>query len=65
MFAPDGQHIVTGSKNGGKGHIWSRRRPEYWWGIAWLPEFWLTVLFGGALVWSVWRERRNTRLPTT
>jgi WD40 repeat protein len=30
--------------------IYSRRRPEYWWGIAWLPEFWVALLSGGALV---------------
>jgi len=38
--------------------IWHRRRPEYWWGVAWLPEFWLTALFAGALGWSVWRDRK-------
>jgi len=38
--------------------IWSCRRPEYWWGVAWLPEFWLTAVFAGALGWSVWRDRR-------
>jgi len=41
-----------------EGGIWRHRRPEYWWGLAWLPEFWLTVLFAGAFVWSVWRDRR-------
>jgi WD40 repeat protein len=38
--------------------VWQRRRPEYWWGVAWLPEFWLTALFAGALGWSVWRDGR-------
>ena len=33
-----------------------RRRPEYWYGVAWLPEFWLTVVLGVGLVWSVWRD---------
>jgi hypothetical protein len=42
--------------------MWSRRRPEYWWGVAWLPEFWLTVLFAGALIWSVWRDRKRNSL---
>jgi hypothetical protein len=37
----------------------SRRRPEYWWGVAWLAEFWLTALFAGALGWSVWRDRKG------
>ena len=35
-----------------------RRHPEQWWGVAWLPEFWLTVVFAGALVWSGWRDRK-------
>jgi WD40 repeat protein len=39
--------------------VWSRRRPEYWWGVAWLPEFWLTVVFAVAFVWSVWRDRHE------
>jgi WD40 repeat protein len=56
-LSPDGQRICVG--NGNTAYIWSRRRPEYWWGIAWLPEFWLTVLFAGALVWSVWRDRNR------
>ena len=41
--------------------VWSCNRPFYWWGVAWLPEFWLTVLFAGALGWSVWRDGRMTR----
>ena len=24
--------------------VWQRRRPECWWGIAWMPEFWIMVL---------------------
>jgi WD40 repeat protein len=39
--------------------VWHRRRPEYWYGLAWLPEFWLTILFGSAFMWSVWRDRRT------
>jgi hypothetical protein len=39
--------------------IWHRRRPEYWWGVAWLWEFWLTLVFGCGLAWSVWRDRRE------
>jgi WD40 repeat protein len=52
--------------------IWSRRRPEYWWGIAWLPEFWVSVLSGGALLVVAVRHllRRGTaddgsRVPST
>ncbi len=35
--------------------FWHRRRPEFWYGFAWLPEFWLTVILAGALLWSVTR----------
>jgi len=38
--------------------LWRNRRPEYWWGVAWLPEFWMTVVFASGFVWSVWRDRR-------
>jgi WD40 repeat protein len=44
--------------------IWRRRRPEWWWGVAWLPEFWLCAAFSGALIWSLyrdWRDRRHRR----
>ena len=33
-------------------------RPIQWYGVAWLPEFWLTVVLGVGLVWSFWRDRR-------
>jgi hypothetical protein len=42
--------------------IWHRRRPEWWWGVAYLPEFWFTIIFGFGLVWSVWRDRRGLGL---
>lgn len=29
--------------------FWIRQFPEYWWGIAWLPEFWIALLSGGVL----------------
>ena len=51
----DGRFKVVSDK------VWSRRRPEYWWGVAWLPEFWLTLICAGALRWSVWRDRRDLR----
>ncbi len=35
-----------------------RRRPEWWWGVFWLWEFWLTVGFAGLLGWSVYRDRK-------
>ena len=51
-FSPDGCWIVTSSDDK-SARLWLNNRPEYWWGVAWLPEFWLTLLFAGAWVWSV------------
>jgi hypothetical protein len=32
-------------------HVFIRRRPEYWWGIAWLPESWIALVSGMALLY--------------
>jgi hypothetical protein len=37
-------------------HVYARRRPDDWWGIAWLPEFWLSALCSIALLWSLRRD---------
>ncbi|HLX63355.1 MAG TPA: WD40 repeat domain-containing protein [Planctomycetota bacterium] len=34
------------------------RRPEYWWGYAWLPEFWLAAAFLCLFAWSLLRDWR-------
>jgi len=39
-----------------RARLWNRRRPEYWYGIAFLPEFWLTLIFTIALIWSLRRD---------
>ncbi|MCY3021699.1 MAG: hypothetical protein NTW87_22025 [Planctomycetota bacterium] len=57
-FSWDGEQIVT-MDTYDTPFLWRRRRPEYWWGVAWLPEFWLTAVFAGAFVWSVWRDRKS------
>ncbi len=41
--------------------VYRRRRPEWWWGVAWLPEFWLTLVLGVGLLWSLWRDQRRFR----
>ena len=56
-FSPRGDQIVTVECSMNLVRLWRRRRPEYWWGAAWLPEFWLTVVLGAGLVWSLWRDR--------
>ena len=59
-YSPDGKCIVTASVDT-IARIWDRRRPEYWWGVAWVPEFWLTVVLGTGLVWSLWRDQKRLR----
>ena len=38
-------------------NVWHLRRPVEWWGFAWLPEFWLAIVFTIATGWSIWRDR--------
>ena len=42
--------------------VWRRRRPEWWWGVFYLWEFWLTAAFAALFAWSVWRDRKSLRL---
>jgi hypothetical protein len=48
-FSPDGRQIVTASDDG-TACVWRRRSPEYQWGTFCLPEFWIALLSGGALI---------------
>jgi len=57
-FSPDGRRIAMGRKGGGV-EMWVKRRDESPFGILILPQFWLTLLFGSAFVWSVFRDRRT------
>jgi WD40 repeat protein len=57
-FDPQGRRIVSGDENGAI-HIWTRRRPERWWGVACLPAFWVTMLVCGAFAWSFRRDRKT------
>jgi WD40 repeat protein len=60
VFSPDGNRIVTASSDR-TARIWKRRRPEWWWGVFWLKEFWFTVAFAGLFVWSILRDRKTFR----
>ena len=55
---PRVERLVARSPSGDL-RIWHRRRPEYWWGLAWLPEFWLTAVFTILLIISLLRDRRR------
>ena len=59
--SPDWSQIAFDTGTGGVS-IWHRRRPEYWWGVAWLPEFWLTLAISIGLVWNVWRDWRRLKI---
>ena len=59
-FSPDGQRIATASWDK-SAKLWQRRHPDHFWGVAWLPEFWLTAALAVLLLWSLWRDRRAMR----
>lgn len=62
-FSPDDQRIVTTGRDG-TARIWQRRRPEYWWGVAWLPEFWLALVLALSMLWSIRRDRREVAVTS-
>ena len=53
----DGTRIVIASRDN-TARVWERHHPEYWWGLAWLLEFWVTLALVGLLVWSLVDDRR-------
>lgn len=44
-------------------YYFKKHRPVNWWGVACLPEFWLTLALGVGLLWSVWGDRKGLK-PT-
>jgi len=60
VFDESRRKLLTGGPEGTM-CLWLRRRPEWWWGVFYLWEFWLTVAFAGVFVWSVVRDRRSLR----
>jgi len=44
---------IVAACNDGKVRVWFQRRPEPFWGLAWLPEFWLSIVLGFILIGSV------------
>ncbi len=59
--APNGKDLLAATVYGQVLRI-VRHHPEWWWGVFWLPEFWLTVAFAGLFVRSVWRDKRSLRV---
>ncbi len=56
-FSPDGLHLIT-TDYGGTVRIWRRRHPEWWWGVAWFWEFWVTIAFAGLFLLSIAKDRK-------
>jgi len=63
-FSPGGRRLALGT-NLGEVLLWHRVRPEWWWGVFWLWEFWLAAALAGLFAWSVWRDRKVLALPST
>jgi WD40 repeat protein len=59
-FMPDDERVIV-SGLPGECLIYDPQRPDSAWGIVALPEFWLTLIFGGAFIWSLLRDRRELR----
>jgi len=60
-FSRDGNTLFAVS-NDFRVCVFRRRRPEWWWGVFYLWEFWLTVAFAGLFVWSVVRDGRALKV---
>ena len=61
VFSPDGHRIVTAGLSNAT-RVWRRVRPEWWWGVFWLPQFWFTVLFATGFIWSLRRDYKRLML---
>lgn len=59
-FGDENRLIELLNERGGRTR-YQRRRPEPWWGIAWLPESWLALVFGLGLLWSLVRDWKTIR----
>ena len=58
QFSLNRKQVIALDTDGCLG-VWNYRHPEPWWGVACLLEFWLTVGFACAFVWSLRRDRRG------
>lgn len=57
-LSENGEHIVAGNylfEN--DAYLWTRRRPEDWWGIFCLLELWVVIAMSGVVLWSVVIDR--------
>jgi hypothetical protein len=49
-IGPNDAWILTSQPHQQTAIFYGRRRPEYAWGIAWLPEFWVALASGVGLL---------------
>jgi len=54
----DGRRIAMTERGDKFITVFRRRRPEWWWGVFYLWEFWLTAAFACLFIWSVITDRR-------
>jgi len=54
-FAPDSERIVALHADHTL-RLWSKLRPERWWGVFWLPELYVTALFLALFIASLRRD---------
>jgi len=59
VFANTRQELLFYSNESREIRHWIRRRPERWWGFAWLWEFWLVVTLSAATLWSFAKDRQK------
>jgi hypothetical protein len=55
-FLPDCERFIAQNWESNAIHLWRRYRPEYWYGLAWLPEFWITITLVGTLILNLRRD---------
>jgi WD40 repeat protein len=55
-FSPDGRSLAVAGLFGTV-KVYHRHRPEQWWGIFYMREFWFSAVFAAALVWSLFTDK--------
>ena len=60
-FAPEGDAALVVTDAEEFPSVWHRRRPEWWWGIFWLPALWVAVAVAGVFTMVLLRDVRYVR----
>jgi hypothetical protein len=55
--SPDGNRVMLPRPYDERIEIWRRHRPEWWWGVFSMLEFWFSTVFAAALVWSLLADK--------